>query len=270
MLRLRDKALPLLILTAVLLVAAGLRFHLLGAQSLWNDEGSSYVQALRPFAEIAANAGRDIHPPGYYWLLAGWRLLTGTSEFALRSLSALASVLSIAFAAALGRRLYGWAAGITAAILIALNTFASTTRRKRACTRCWRCGRRRAWALAGLLQRKMRWALALGLFNAAGLWTVRLPVRDAGAGRSRIGVGGDKPQLVPFHAASLTVERGNGAERDGGEVSRTLLLYVAANVLAILQLHLPWLPTALHQITTWPNTGTRRRSRKPSIRCWRG
>ncbi|MCW0209087.1 MAG: glycosyltransferase family 39 protein, partial [Achromobacter sp.] len=92
-------------------------------QSFWNDEGSSYVQATRSFAEIAANAALDIHPPGYYWLLGGWRLLAGTSEFALRALSVFASLLSIAFAAALGRRLFGWGAALSAALLIALNTF---------------------------------------------------------------------------------------------------------------------------------------------------
>src|SRR5262249_53734529 len=142
-------------------------------QSLWNDEGNSYVQALRSFSEIAANAGRDIHPPGYYWLLAIWRLLTGTSEFALRSLSVFASVLSIAFAYALGRRLFGWTAAITAAILIALNTFSiyyAQEARMYALLALWSAAS--FWALAGLLRRpSSRWALALALFNAAGLWT---------------------------------------------------------------------------------------------------
>lgn len=55
----------------VLLLAMGLRWHLLGEQSLWHDEGNSYVQATRTPGEIAFHAARDIHPPGYYWLLAG-------------------------------------------------------------------------------------------------------------------------------------------------------------------------------------------------------
>ncbi|MBN8636002.1 MAG: hypothetical protein J0M07_11815, partial [Anaerolineae bacterium] len=70
-----------LIALLILLLAAALRFYNLGAQSFWNDEGNSYVQATRSFAEIAANAARDIHPPGYYWLLAIWRVLVGESEF---------------------------------------------------------------------------------------------------------------------------------------------------------------------------------------------
>ena len=101
----------LLALALIALLAFGVRFHLLGAQSLWNDEGSSYVQAGRAFNEIAANAARDIHPPLYYWLLKVWMALTGEREFALRALSALASVLSVAFTAAAGRRRVGPAAG---------------------------------------------------------------------------------------------------------------------------------------------------------------
>ena len=94
----------------IVFLAAVLRFHNLGAQSFWNDEGSSYVQATRSFADIAANAARDIHPPGYYWLLALWRGFVGDSEFALRSLSAFASVLTVAFTYALGKRLFNPAA----------------------------------------------------------------------------------------------------------------------------------------------------------------
>src|SRR5688500_3459356 len=113
---------PLLIVF-ILLLAAALRFHLLGAQSLWNDEGNSYVQATRSFADIAANAARDIHPPGYYWLLAAWRSVSGDSEFALRALSAFASIVTVAFTYYLGRRLYGAGAGLLAALLVALNSF---------------------------------------------------------------------------------------------------------------------------------------------------
>jgi mannosyltransferase len=107
----------------ILLIAAFLRFHNLGLQSFWNDEGNSYVQSTRTFFDIAANAARDIHPPGYYWLLAGWRLLVGESEFALRALSAFAGVLTVAFTYALGRRLHSAAAGLAAALFVALNTF---------------------------------------------------------------------------------------------------------------------------------------------------
>jgi mannosyltransferase len=118
-----SKSLGTLGVLAVILFAFGVRVHLLGAQSLWHDEGNSYVQATRSFADIATNAALDIHPPGYYWLLAIWRSLTGDSEFALRMLSALVSTLTVAFAFALGKRLYGAFAGVTVAVVVALNTF---------------------------------------------------------------------------------------------------------------------------------------------------
>ncbi len=239
---------PLFAITLLILLAAALRFHLLGAQSLWNDEGSSYVQAIRPFAEIAANAARDIHPPGYYYLLAGWRLLTGTSEFALRSLSVFASLLSIAFAYALGRRLYGTVAAITAALLIALNTFSiyyAQEARMYALLALWSAAS--FWALASLFQHKTwRWALALALFNAAGLWTqYAYPFVMLAQGIVAL------IYLIPAFLPLSTQWRGGRGVR---LILPILALYISANLLTIL-LYLPWLPTAIQQVTNWPNTG---------------
>ncbi len=189
-LRLCAFALSLLIL--ILLLAFALRVHLLGAQSLWNDEGSSYVQATRSLADIARFAALDIHPPGYYWLLHVWRILTGDTEFALRALSAFASLLSVAVAYALGKRLYGALAGLAAALFVALNGFSlyyAQEARMYALLALW--GAAGFWALVGLLtaQRAVplrRWQMErasghscrvlhgrwrLALVNAAGLWT---------------------------------------------------------------------------------------------------
>ncbi|MEP7294086.1 MAG: glycosyltransferase family 39 protein, partial [Chloroflexota bacterium] len=233
--RLDNRFLSLAAITLLLLLAALLRFHLLGAQSLWNDEGSSVVQALRPFDEIARNAALDIHPPGYYWLLAGWRLLTGTSEFALRSLSAFASLLSIAFAYALGKRLFSSGAGLCAALLICLNSFSiyyAQEARMYALLALWAAAS--FWALAEFLRRpSLRGALVLALFNAAGLWTqYAFPFVMLAQGMVTL-------------AWLLTARKKD---------LRTLGLYVGANLLTIA-LYLPWLPTALHQLTSWPNTG---------------
>ncbi|MCS7072655.1 MAG: glycosyltransferase family 39 protein, partial [Anaerolinea sp.] len=113
----------LLALVALLIAAFGLRTHAIGAQSFWNDEGNSYVQSLRTLPEIAIHAGRDIHPPGYYWLLAIWRVLTGQTEIAYRLFSALASLLTVALIYPIGRHIGGRAVGLLAALLSALNTF---------------------------------------------------------------------------------------------------------------------------------------------------
>jgi len=115
-------AVPLLL---ILLLAAGLRFYHLGAQSFWNDEGNTARLVERPVRLIIEGAAGDIHPPGYYLLLHGWRAGTGESEFALRAFSALCGVLTVAVAAASAAvprrsKLAAW----TAALLVAVHPLA--------------------------------------------------------------------------------------------------------------------------------------------------
>ena len=60
-------------------------------------------------------------PPLYYALAWVWTQLTGTGEFGLRSLSALAGVATVPVAYLLGAELRGRRAGIVAAALVAVN-----------------------------------------------------------------------------------------------------------------------------------------------------
>ncbi|MBK6327744.1 MAG: glycosyltransferase family 39 protein [Chloroflexi bacterium] len=93
-----------MVLVVVLLwLAMGLRFHNLGAQSFWNDEGNSARLSERTIQLIIEGTASDIHPPLYYLLLRGWRELAGDSEFGLRSLSAFAGLLVVPLAMALAR-----------------------------------------------------------------------------------------------------------------------------------------------------------------------
>ena len=89
---------------AALLVAFALRVAGLGAQSLWYDEGFSVLLARQSIPEIARLTAGDIHPPLYYFLLHGWLQLAGSSEFTLRFLSLLPSVLSVVVVARLAGR----------------------------------------------------------------------------------------------------------------------------------------------------------------------
>jgi mannosyltransferase len=111
-------------LLAILLLASCLRFYRLDAQSFWNDEGNSARLSERPVDLIVEGTASDIHPPGYYLLLHAWRVLFGHSEFALRSLSAVAGVALVLFTYLLGRRLFGEATGLMAAFLGAISPFA--------------------------------------------------------------------------------------------------------------------------------------------------
>lgn len=83
---------PLLILW----LAFGLRLYRLEAQSIWWDEGHSIFVAAHPLTEIPTLPAMDVHPPAYFALLHVWIALTGQSEFALRYLSVIFSLLSLA------------------------------------------------------------------------------------------------------------------------------------------------------------------------------
>jgi hypothetical protein len=264
-----NRKLVTVLVLAVILFAAYLRFHNLETQSLWNDEGSAYVQATRSLADIAANAARDIHPPGYYWLLAIWRQLTGDGEFALRALSALAGVLTVAFTYALGRRLFGVFAGLVAALFVTLNTFQvyyAQEARMYALLALWSAAG--LWALARLLSQqslvfrrqslvlKTRYSilsiiLPLALVNAAGLYThYAYPFVMAAQGMIVLVwviAGRQSPvasrQMPDAGRRSPVLKTGN-----------LLTAFILANLLA-LALFLPWLPTAWAQVTGWPSTG---------------
>lgn len=222
----------------VLLAATALRTHAIGVQSLWSDEGNSVVQAGRNLADIAVHAARDIHPPGYYWSLHLWARLTGDSEFALRLFSALVSVLGAACTLAAGRLLFGFTAGLAAALLLALNGFSiwyAQETRMYALLGLW--GAAAALVLTALLLRpgRMR-VLALALVNAAGLWThYAWPfVMLAQGGVALLWLGGASPR--------------HRATRD------RLVALLAAAGFALL-LFLPWLATALERVSAWPATG---------------
>ncbi len=116
--------LTLSLVLLALLLGATLRFHRLDAQSFWNDEGNTARLVERSLRLIIEGAAGDIHPPGYYILLAGWRVLVGGSEFALRSFSALCGVLTVAVAAALGKRAGGHPVAVGAAFFAAAHPLA--------------------------------------------------------------------------------------------------------------------------------------------------
>jgi len=224
---------------AILLIAAAVRFHWLGMQSIWNDEGNSLRLAQRSIPALIAAAGQDIHPPGYYLALKMWIGLVGDSEFGLRALSAFAGLLTVAGVYALGRALFARGVGLIAAALIAVNSFEvyySQEARMYAFLALWTA--LGLWLFVRWISAQPTracWSigLLLALINAAGLYTHYIyPLVMLVQG-------------VLFLALWLTTLHRR---------FMTLIRYVAINALMLI-LFAPQLTTALHQITGWPHTG---------------
>lgn len=110
-----------LLLIAIILLAALLRFYSLADQSLWYDEGFSIALAKSSWAKAIAWTAQDVHPPLYYLLLHLWIRLCGDHAFAVRAFSALFGIALLPLMYVMGKRLLGQAAGINAALLVTLS-----------------------------------------------------------------------------------------------------------------------------------------------------
>ncbi len=230
-----------LCLCAILLLAAGLRFYRLDAQSFWSDEGNAIRAAQRPIPLVIAAAAGDIHPPGYYLLLHFWRIPTGDSEFAVRALSVYIGLLTVALTGRLGRRMLGGGVGAGAAFLAAISPLA-----------VYYSQEARMYGLLGLVavaSTDLLWnlfhrprpatALLYTLVAAAGLYTHY-----------------SFPFILAAHNLLVFgrwVWAGLTRARRGTSQGVPLQWWVALQALAVL-LYLPWLPTALRAMG-WPSAG---------------
>jgi mannosyltransferase len=123
----RDRRIAALVLwwplLAILLLAAALRLSTLGLQSFWYDEAFTPVHVLR--ASLGATLHNVVHtentPP--LWYVLEWALsrVLGTGVVALRLLSALVGIATVAVAWAIGSALAGRRAAIVTATFVAVN-----------------------------------------------------------------------------------------------------------------------------------------------------
>lgn len=111
------------IVAGLAVLAAALRFATLGVQAYHHDEIVTASRVLRGsfFHAMDAVGFSESAPPLYYALAWAWTQLTGTGEFGLRSLSAVAGVATVPVAYLLGLELRGRRAGLAAAALVAVN-----------------------------------------------------------------------------------------------------------------------------------------------------
>lgn len=113
---------PLAVLLLITAGAAGLRLVGLDRESLWYDElimaRITDGSLQEPMMEVLRS-----RPPLYTFAAWGWTQMWGTSEFALRSLSALSGLLAVPLMYRLGRRLFDPTTGLIAATLTAASAF---------------------------------------------------------------------------------------------------------------------------------------------------
>ena len=105
----------------VLLLATALRIHGLNAQGLWGDEGwSLWLARGNSIRDLTMTMVVDHHGPVYSVLLRGWALIAGDTVLALRWITVLFSIASMALIYRLGAALFNRAAGVGAALAFAL------------------------------------------------------------------------------------------------------------------------------------------------------
>lgn len=142
------------------LVAGAARVPTLAAQSFWLDE--AYTERL-----VRMSFGGMLHaipisestPPLYYILAWFWTRLFGYSEFGIRSLSALAGILTVPVVYALVLRLANRRAALIAGALVALSPLL-----------IWYSQEARAYALATLLSTVSLACFAGFLDTGASAW----------------------------------------------------------------------------------------------------
>jgi 4-amino-4-deoxy-L-arabinose transferase-like glycosyltransferase len=158
----------------VVLLAAATRLPTLGLQSFWLDEGYTEHLVHSSFGSMLHAIPRtESTPPVYYVVAWVWTRAFGYSEWGIRSLSALAGILTVAVVYATALRLAGRRAALIAGALTSLSPLL-----------IWFSQEARSYALATLLstvtlwcllrfrdRRDVRWLVGWTLSSALGVAT---------------------------------------------------------------------------------------------------
>jgi 4-amino-4-deoxy-L-arabinose transferase-like glycosyltransferase len=117
-----------LIFVVIFLLAAAVRCYDPAFRSLWGDEAHSFYLArqigLASILPVTLKLISDSHLPVYFALLAGWIRLFGVGELALRSLSIVISLFSLAAFFALLRRMFDDRSALIGLLLLAVSPLA--------------------------------------------------------------------------------------------------------------------------------------------------
>ncbi|MEA3337859.1 MAG: glycosyltransferase family 39 protein [Chloroflexota bacterium] len=232
-------------LVVILLIAFALRVHQLDSQSLWYDEAVTAQLVQQDLADLGRWTADDIQPPLYYLAVDRWATLAGTGEWALRFPSAMFGLVMVCLAAILARRLFGWQAGLLAALLAAIHPlWVYYSQEARMYTLLTALGMLAGYALLRVLSagdrdgpRRYLWWAVFVISGIAMLYTHYFAAFLLAA-------------LGGFFLLSIAIWRRS-------DFGRLLVEGIAAAVLIALA-YLPWLPNALgrFQIDTsyWQGT----------------
>ncbi len=162
-------------LTILVLAGAALRAIGLGDDPLWLDEANGVLIAGRSLPGIVEALSRDGNPPLHYFLLHGWTTIFGSSEAAVRGLSALLGLALIPAVFGLMRSMFPTRSGaaIAAAAVVTvspLHVYYSQEARMYSLTPLLGAGA--LWTLHRALETGRRSMLAAhAILLAAGLYT---------------------------------------------------------------------------------------------------
>jgi 4-amino-4-deoxy-L-arabinose transferase-like glycosyltransferase len=113
-----------LVLGALVILAAALRFYRIGHQGFWFDEGNTAQEVgFTPGEMLTLLKHYESTPPLYYGIAWVWARIFGFGEVGLRSLSAVAGVLAVPVGYFAARKLVSPRAGLIAAALVAFNPY---------------------------------------------------------------------------------------------------------------------------------------------------
>src|SRR3954447_19043160 len=107
-----------------LTVVAGIVLRLHTSSDLWLDEALTVNISKLPVGELLRHLKHDGHPPLYYLLLHVWMKAFGSGDNAVRSLSTIFSILTIAPLVLIARRVGGKVMATPTLVLIATSPFA--------------------------------------------------------------------------------------------------------------------------------------------------
>jgi hypothetical protein len=112
------------VLAALIVAAAAIRFSTLAIQSYWDDEAATVTIVKLGFWDMLRTIPKtESTPPLYYVLAWAWATVFGTSETALRSLSALFGTATVLVVYLAAKQLSSRRVALVATALVAFNPF---------------------------------------------------------------------------------------------------------------------------------------------------